>query len=79
MKAIYAKCTECDGIQKIVEPTGGMSDRYTIEELEQAFENYYRAKKRFLAVAKRFCEQQESKNEGQVISKVAAVEELSPK
>jgi len=46
-----------------------MSERYTIEELEQAFQHYYHAKKRFLSIAAVFCAQSEPKNESQIIKK----------
>lgn len=32
-------------------------DKYTINELEQAFHDYFKAKQKFLRVAKRYCEQ----------------------
>jgi len=41
-----------------------MMDKYTIEELEQSFHNYFKAKQKFLRVAKRYCEQQKV-DEGQ--------------
>ena len=37
---------------------------YTIEELELAFHDYFKAKNKFLRLAKRFCEQQKV-DEGQ--------------
>jgi len=53
----------------MAEQTEPADDRYTIEELEQAFNHYWRAKTRFLKVAKLFCEQQESNNSCQIIEK----------
>ena len=34
-----------------------MSEKYTIDELEKSFHEYFRAKLKFLRIAKRFCEQ----------------------
>ena len=51
-----------------------MSERYTIEELEQAFQAYWHSKQRFLKIAAKFCEQQESKIEGQIIPKTDRTE-----
>jgi len=48
------------------EPADG---RYTIEELEQAFQHYWHAKTRFLKVAERFCKQPEAHNEVQILEK----------
>ena len=39
-------------------------NKYTIEELEIAFHNYFKAKQHFLLIAKRYCEQQKV-DEGQ--------------
>ena len=44
-----------------------MSDRYTMQDLEQAFHAYWHAKTRFLKVADTFCKQQESKDEVEVV------------
>ena len=33
------------------------ANEYTITELEQAFHDYFRAKQKFLRIAKRYCEQ----------------------
>lgn len=44
-----------------------MMDKYTIDDLEQAFHDYFKAKQQFLRVAKRYCEQNsvdESQNGG---------------
>jgi hypothetical protein len=45
------------------------NERYTIEELEQAFQHYLHSKTRLLHVAAVFTKQSEGKNESQIIEK----------
>ena len=51
---------------------------YTLEELERAFHTYFRAKTKFLRIAKRYCEQHkvdESQNGKLVLRENAALGE----